>query len=172
MSRSSPNLHLLQEDASEHLCDASRVQNIWLKYKQDLVRTPIPSRSSRGPPRYGVNTSTFQCAPQHRKMHLAAAQEETLVETCRRFYRVTQSDGYLVSELDALLAMDMECSFVFPEDTMWVHDSEDDIIRDASQILNRLPPSSSELKFKPLTDRNGPSKFSRDGKTSSNSADP
>ncbi len=68
-----------------------------------------------------------------------------------------------MSELDDLLTMDMECSFVFPEDTTWVHDNEDDIIHNASQILNRLPPSSSGLKFEPLTDREEPSKFSRGG---------
>lgn len=104
-------------------------------------------------------------------MRLAAAQEQTLVETCRRFYRVTQNDGYLVSELDGLLTMDMECSFVFPENATWVHDNEEDIIRDACQILNRLPPSSSELKFKPLSNGKGPSKLSRDERIDSNSAD-
>lgn len=157
MSHSGSNLHLIQDDASGYcLCDLDEVRKIWLKYKQDRVPKVIHISPGIGP-RYGVNTSTFLCAPQNRKSRLAAAQEVFLVETCRRFYRVTQSDGYLVSELDAILAMDMECSFVMPEKT-WMHDNEEDILRGACHLLSRLPPSSSELNFTPPSDSQGLSK--------------
>lgn len=143
MSRLSSEPRLQQGDLPK------RVQNIWFNYKQDLKRTLISSPNHKSP-QYGVNTSTFLPAPQHRQTLLAATQEKRLEETCMRFYHLTQQDDYVVTDFDDLLAMDMECSFVFEEGlTTWLPKNEDQIISDTCHLVERLPPYSSELKCEP-----------------------